>query len=140
MDRKGTTDGSSRARASTGGSRVAVYGTLKTGEANYHRFLAGRSPLFRGFVEIPYRMYANDSYPMLVPSTEKHRIFVEIFEVDEGTLESLDALEEPYDYRREPIHVSEAGMEAAVYIHDSPPPIGFSPVSAGEWSSESKSS
>jgi gamma-glutamylcyclotransferase (GGCT)/AIG2-like uncharacterized protein YtfP len=139
MDRKGTTDGSSRARASTGGGRVAVYGTLKSGEANYGRFLSGMSPVFRGFVEIPYRMYAGDSYPMLVPSLEKHRIFVEIFEVDQDRLERLDALEEPYDYRRETTHVSEAGMEVALYVHELPPPEGFKLVAGGEWSSKTSS-
>jgi gamma-glutamylcyclotransferase (GGCT)/AIG2-like uncharacterized protein YtfP len=138
MDRKGTTDGSSRARASTGG-RVAVYGTLKSGEANYDRFLPGISPIFRGFVEIPYRMYASESYPMLVPSREKHRIFVEIFEVDGETLQRLDAFEEPYHYRRETTHVSEAGMEVALYVHDLPPPDGFKLVGGGAWSSKSSS-
>lgn len=113
---------------------VAVYGTLKTGEENYARFLSGRTPSFRGFVEIPYRMYANGAYPMLVPSEAKNRIFVEVFEVDEGKMRELDALEEPYEYWRETIHLHEWGKDVEIYVHAAPAPEGFEPLASGEWS------
>ncbi len=112
---------------------VAVYGTLKMGQDNYARFLPGRSPLFRGFVEIPYGLYANGAYPMLVPAEGKSRIFVEVFDVDERKLRELDALEEPYDYQRESVYLAEYGREVEIYVHAAPPPDGFEPVPAGEW-------
>jgi gamma-glutamylcyclotransferase (GGCT)/AIG2-like uncharacterized protein YtfP len=113
---------------------VAVYGTLKTGEENYARYLPGRTPSFRGFVEIPYRMYANGAYPMLVPAEEKSRIFIEVFDVEEDKLRELDALEQPYDYFRETVHLAEYGREVEIYVHASPPPDGFQFVPSGEWS------
>ena len=114
---------------------VAVYGTLKQGEANYERFLSGHEPVYRGAVPAPYLMYDNGSYPMLVPADETHAIFVEIYDVDEATLGSLDALEEPYDYRRETLHVGELGRDVAIYVHADPPPPGFTPADSGEWKS-----
>ena len=113
---------------------IAVYGTLKTGEENYARFLPGRMPSFRGFVEISYRMYANGAYPMLVPAEEKSRIFVEVFQVEEDKMRELDALEQPYDYFRETVHLAEHGSEVEIYVHAAPPPDGFKLVSSGEWS------
>lgn len=112
---------------------VAVYGTLKTGGENYARFLPGKEPEFRGFVEVPYRMYANDAYPMLVPDAAKRRIFVEVFEVSEDELRELDALEEPYDYRRETVDLREWGRKVEIYVHASPPPVDFRAVPSGEW-------
>jgi gamma-glutamylcyclotransferase (GGCT)/AIG2-like uncharacterized protein YtfP len=112
---------------------VAVYGTLKTGKENYARFLPGRTPAFRGFVEIPYRLYANGQYPMLVPSEEKRPLLVEVFEVDEHKARELDALEEPYDYWRETVHLEEWGKDVEIYVHAAPPPAGFEVVPSGEW-------
>jgi gamma-glutamylcyclotransferase (GGCT)/AIG2-like uncharacterized protein YtfP len=110
-----------------------VYGTLKTGEENYARFLPGLTPSFRGFVEIPYRMHANGAYPMLVPDDAKHQIFVEAFEVDEDKRRELDALEAPYDYSRETVHLEEWGRDVEIYVHAAPPPAGFVAVSSGNW-------
>ena len=89
--------------------------------------------LKRGFVEIPYGMYANGAYPMLVPSETKNRIFVEVFDVDEGKVRELDALEEPYEYWRETAHLHEWGKDVAIYVHAAPPPEGFELVPSGEW-------
>ena len=113
---------------------VAVYGTLKSGKENYARFLPGLTPSFRGFVEIPYRLYANGAYPMLVPAEGKSRVLVEVFDVDDDKLRELDALEEPYDYRRETVHLKEWGKDVEIYVHAAPPPEGFDLVPSGEWS------
>jgi gamma-glutamylcyclotransferase (GGCT)/AIG2-like uncharacterized protein YtfP len=112
---------------------VAVYGTLKTGQENYARLLPGRIPSFRGFVAIPYRLYANGAYPMLVPADDESRVFVEVFDVDGDKLRELDALEEPYDYRRERVQLHEWGKEVEIYVHPAPPPGGFEVVPSGEW-------
>ncbi|HEY7818202.1 MAG TPA: gamma-glutamylcyclotransferase family protein [Vicinamibacteria bacterium] len=115
---------------------IAVYGTLKTGEENYERLLSGRMPSFRGFVAIPYRMYENGAYPMLVPSPSKSRIFVEVFDVDDTKVRELDAFEAPYDYSREKVLLSEWGREVEIYVHAAPPPEGFTLVSSGQWNGE----
>ena len=115
---------------------VAVYGTLKTGEANYSRFLEGRKPRFRGYVEIPYGMYANRAYPMLVPTRENSLVYVEVFDVDESKMGELDALEAPYDYWRESVHLREWGRDASIYVHAAPPTEGFTRVSSGNWKRE----
>jgi gamma-glutamylcyclotransferase (GGCT)/AIG2-like uncharacterized protein YtfP len=113
---------------------VAVYGTLKTGESNYLRLLPGAKPLFRGFAEIPFRMYENGEYPMLVPALESHRISVEVFDVSAETLRELDVFEEPYDYRRHTIEIDGLG-EVEIYAHEAPPPPSFAPLESGEWKS-----
>jgi gamma-glutamylcyclotransferase (GGCT)/AIG2-like uncharacterized protein YtfP len=113
---------------------VAVYGTLKTGKENYARFLPGRTPSFRGFVEIPYRLYANEAYPMLVPAEDTSRVFVEVFDVDDAKVQELDALEAPYEYGRETVHLNEWGKDVQIYVHAAPPPDGFAIVPSGEWS------
>jgi gamma-glutamylcyclotransferase (GGCT)/AIG2-like uncharacterized protein YtfP len=115
---------------------VAVYGTLKVGEYNYDRWLAGLTPAFRGTVELPYEMFACDEYPMLVPSEKRHPVFLEVFEVTSDKLEELDALEGPYGYHRETTHVPgfAGALEVEVYVHPRPPPVGFAPVASGDWS------
>src|SRR5262245_24310445 len=112
---------------------IAVYGTLKTGEENYARLLPGRTSAFRGFVQIPYRMYENGAYPMLVPSPSRCPIFVEVFDVDEDKVRELDALEEPYDYWRETVHLAEWARDVEIYVHAAPPPNGFEAVPSGVW-------
>ena len=61
---------------------VALYGTLKVGYFNYELHLQGALPVDSRSVELPFEMYKNGEYPMLVPSSERHPIWVELFEVD----------------------------------------------------------
>lgn len=117
---------------------VAVYGTLKAGEENYARFLSGRTPSLRGYVEIPYRMYSNGAYPMLVPAEGKSQVFVEVFEVDKDKMRELDALEAPYDYWRETIYIREWECDVEIYVHRAPPSEGFALVSSGNWTFRSR--
>jgi gamma-glutamylcyclotransferase (GGCT)/AIG2-like uncharacterized protein YtfP len=119
--------------------RVAVYGTLKEGESNHLRLLPGEKPVFRGFVTIPYRMFENGEYPMLVPDRERHPIWVEVFDLSPEKIRELDALEEPYEYRRHRIDVAELG-DLEIYAHDAPAPAGFALVESGEWKSRRASS
>lgn len=114
--------------------RVAVYGTLKSGYENYERFLASQQPVFKGFVRVPFRMFHNGEYPMLVAVKEIRPIFVEVFEVDSATLNRLDRLEEPYNYRRETVYLDEMDQHVEIYVSvGSSPPAGFSSVDSGDW-------
>ena len=72
---------------------IALYGTLKVGYFNYDIHLAGALPVDTRRLTLPFRMYENDEYPMLIPSDERHSILVELFEVDDDKLRELDALE-----------------------------------------------
>ena len=114
---------------------VAVYGTLKQGHINNPGHLDGIEPQHAGFVYIPFRMYEGTEYPMIVPSADTHPIYVEVFEVDEDTLENLDLLEAPYNYHRQNVYVAELDREVAIYVYDEPePPPGFNVVASGNWS------
>jgi gamma-glutamylcyclotransferase (GGCT)/AIG2-like uncharacterized protein YtfP len=113
---------------------VAVYGTLKQGHKNNLQYLDGLRPLHSLFVEIPYRMYEGEAYPMIVYSRDSHSIFVEVFEVDADKLEELDRLEAPYNFHRENIFLAELDREAAIYVFDEPdPPADFTAVPSGKW-------
>lgn len=114
---------------------VALYGTLKVGYFNYERHLKGEMPVTARFLELPFEMYAGDEYPMLMPAVnnERHRIWVEIFDVTDDKMRELDALEEPYGYWRELVFVEELGESVAVYLHSAPAPEGFVRVESGKW-------
>lgn len=114
---------------------VALYGTLKVGYDNYERHLKGETPVKRLAVDLPYEMYANDEYPMLVPSAnaELHRTWVEIFDVDDEKMRELDALETPYGYWRESVFIEEIGRNVEIYLHPAPAPPGFAWVESGHW-------
>ena len=116
---------------------VAVYGSLKEGYKNNRRFLNGLHPLHALFVEIPFRMYEGDAYPMIVSSLSDHPIFVEVFEVDADTLEKLDGLEALYNYHCETILLTELERETELYVFSEPdPPPEFTTVESGKWSRE----
>jgi gamma-glutamylcyclotransferase (GGCT)/AIG2-like uncharacterized protein YtfP len=80
-------------------TRVFVYGTLKEGFGNYEYYLAGNpgvKKLGRCYIRGDYRMYTNGAFPMVVEGSDPSGdlpIVGEVFEIDENTLHSLDALE-----------------------------------------------
>lgn len=85
---------------------VAVYGTLKKGYSNYHRFLGGAKYIGSGETK--------DKYPLLVSGLpyliEKkglgHHVNVDVFKVTDSELANLDALEgHPRWYVRKQIPV-----------------------------------
>ena len=114
-------------------TRVALYGTLKVGYLNYELHLKNALPVDRRRVELPFEMYENGEYPMLVPSSGRHSICVELFEVDDDKLRELDELELPYGYRRETVLLEEVSLEVEIYVHAAPAPPGFTRVPSGDW-------
>jgi len=90
--------------------RVFVYGTLKDGHGNHGYYLAGNpavSKLGRCYISGDYRMYSNGAFPMVTRGSDQDRvshIVGEVYEIDEHTLDSLDALEgHPDWYCREKV-------------------------------------
>jgi gamma-glutamylcyclotransferase (GGCT)/AIG2-like uncharacterized protein YtfP len=80
-------------------------------------------------------MYENGSYPMLVPADGTSRILVEVFDVAEEGLRELDALEAPYEYFRKTERLKECGSDVEIYVHEAPPPPGFTAVASSDWKS-----
>lgn len=101
---------------------VAVYGTLKQGHGN-HRLIQ-QDPVSIGYIS-GHRLYQS-GIPFLVKDhTSEYEVQVEIYEVDDETLQRLDRLEgHPSAYRREILSVStdEGNRDAWTYLY--PTPVG----------------
>lgn len=96
---------------------LAVYGTLKENFPNYFYYLNPKKPIFRGVVILPFKMYSNGGFPLLFPSEELNKIYIEIFHVDEKIISRIDDLEGvPYLYSREKVFIEEANLEVFIYV------------------------
>jgi gamma-glutamylaminecyclotransferase len=102
--------------------KVFVYGTLKAGRSN-HRLLATATFVGQGATVKSFRM-GDCGFPVLLESKKDRlgcaRVQGEVYEVDDATIERLDALEaEGRMYRRE-VHKIELAsgrrVKAFVYI------------------------
>ena len=105
---------------------VAVYGTLKEGEKNHPIHLTNLIQTEKGFFNIPYKMFTNGYYPMLVESEENTDIYLEVFKVDDNKMKQLDDLEIPYNYHRRTIKLK--GKETELFIYNdktAPKPFAF---------------
>lgn len=86
---------------------VAVYGTLKKGNSNYHNYLSDSTFVGSGVT--------SDKYPLVVPSMlpyllnkkgEGHHVEVDVFKVSGSVLKDLDRLEgHPNFYTRKKINI-----------------------------------
>jgi gamma-glutamylcyclotransferase (GGCT)/AIG2-like uncharacterized protein YtfP len=104
---------------------LAVYGTLKENFPNYYFYLNPLKPIFRGLVKIPYQMYSNEGFPLLFPADDLHSIYLEVFEVDNKTLNRIDRLEGvPKLYSRKKIFLNEINAEVNIYIITNQEPYG----------------
>jgi gamma-glutamylcyclotransferase (GGCT)/AIG2-like uncharacterized protein YtfP len=89
---------------------VAVYGSLKEGFGN-HRLLSDSRLIGKGVTEDHLTMYSLGSFPCIT-SKPIAPINVEVYEVDDITLNRLDSLEgHPTFYRRRevPIKITDPG-------------------------------
>jgi len=109
--------------------RVAVYGSLRRGMGN-DGLLSGSELLGTTGVE-GFEMYSLGAFPACVPTDGEEMVQVEVYEVDMGTLESLDMLEGyPNFYDRQ--RVSTVFGEAFMYfMHQEPE--GQPKVIGGDW-------
>ena len=121
---------------SSGSTLVGVYGTLKRGHANHGAFLAGFPLVRAGAVRIPFRLFGNVEYPMLVPARDVNPVVIETYRVDAETVLRLDAFEGQFGYRRVEIVPAGETEPVAVYVHPGPPPPDFVPAPGGEWNGE----
>lgn len=114
----------SKANVLEGGKNlVAVYGTLRQGFHNHH-LLQDSMLLAPGETNESYRMVC-DGIPYVLPgdTPEGHRLYVEVYAVDDETLARLDQLEgHPDWYYREPVRISLANhlqVTADLYFNPS---------------------
>ena len=104
---------------------LGVYGTLKENFPNYFYYLNPRKPIFRGIVQIPYKMYSNGNFPLLFPAEDNHPIHLEIFKVNNKILDRIDRLEGvPYLYHRIKIPIEEIDDEVFLYVVANREPTG----------------
>lgn len=104
------------------GQLVFVYGTLRRGFSNHHLLAAAR-PLGGALTRERYALYLGE-YPFLSRDQALCRVAGEVYEVSQGMLMTLDALEEhPRVYERFVIPVvldSGREIEAWCYFHPAP--------------------
>lgn len=95
---------------------VAVYGSLKKGFHN-HYYL--RNSEYVGSSTVGgFDMYSHGPYPMIVHGAAKKRVHVEVYEVDENTMNRLDCLEGyPSFYDRCIRHISIDGVLYPCWIY-----------------------
>jgi len=94
-------------------SVVAVYGSLLKGLHN-HSFLEESTFIKNDTVE-GFDMYALSSFPGIIEGYGK--VKVELWEVNESTLNSLDGLEgHPRHYKRTNV-ITESGEEVMIYVY-----------------------
>lgn len=104
---------------------LAVYGTLKENFPNYHYYLNPLKPIFRGLVKIPYKMFSSEGFPLLFPADDLHPIYLEVFEVENKTLNKIDRLEGvPKLYSRCKIHLEEINVDVNIYVITNQEPYG----------------
>ncbi|MYF76433.1 MAG: gamma-glutamylcyclotransferase [Acidobacteria bacterium] len=134
--RQGRVPGRRVTRPTSSRTLVGVYGTLKRGHANHDAFLRGAEFVEAGAVRIPYRLFGNEEYPMLVPAREVNPVVVETYRVDAETVSQLDAFEGQFGYRRVEVVPEGATAPVAIYVHPGPPPPSFVPAPGGRWNGE----
>ena len=61
-----------------------MYGTLKKGYHNHEVHLKGLITRFEGFITLPFELYTNGRYPMIVKSENLSQIYIEIYEVSDN--------------------------------------------------------
>ena len=112
---------------------VAVYGSLKKGFGNHRRLETSK---FVGMAMIPGTLYSLGAFPAITleGNTDVH---VELYEVDDPTLESLDRLEgHPSFYTRTEV-TGFKGYDGRAYIYAMKPDSYYlreeNIVKSGNW-------
>ncbi|KAA0676996.1 gamma-glutamylcyclotransferase [Roseomonas genomospecies 6] len=129
LRRRGTLPEHTKGKAAMNTSPLlATYGTLRVGQRNWRRFLAGAQ--YRGTHWLDgYRMADGGGFPYAAPDPAS-RILVDLFAIDDTTLRTCDALEgHPHHYTRHEVTV--AGCRAWLYTVDAIDELP--PIRHGDW-------
>lgn len=118
--------------------KIAVYGSLLEGLGNHP--VIGRDEeskiISSEVVSIPYGMISYRAFPALVPSSENHNIFIEIYEVNEETYRRVERLEGyPTFYQKAIVNTTKGPVE--IYVIQNEVPYEKQPesqrVPSGDW-------
>lgn len=113
---------------------LAVYGTLKKGYRNNEVYLTNLNPKFEGFVKLPFELYTNGRYPMIVKSGQLNNVYLEVYEISDDQFTEITKLEEPFGYHYERIEIAEINDFVEVFVFTAGiPPSEFSSVESGNW-------
>lgn len=106
-------------------TRVAVYGTLKQGHGN-HRLLEHVERQAVGHVS-GHRLFQSGIPFLIADETSEYDVLVEVYDVDDTTLASLDMLEgHPSAYCRRELNVHlEDGTDTEAWVYEYPRIIGI---------------
>ncbi len=113
---------------------MGVYGTLKQGHHNYNTFLSPRKPIVAGKFDIPYTLYSNGRYPMLVRK-DHSEVFLEIYEITMELFRKIHDFEAPFGYHVETIAIEGRKVNLFVYDKAEAPPE-FKLVAEGNFHAE----
>ena len=101
---------------------VAVYGTLKRGHGNHHRYLKSARFVGAGVTQDKYPLVISGLPYLLSNKGTGHNVEVDVFKVSDSDFDSLDQLEgHPIWYRRQetPITMDDGSVvNAWVYFND----------------------
>lgn len=116
---------------------IVTYGSLRKGHGN-NRLLRDSELKSTEVISIPYRMISLGAFPGLIPSEENHDITVEIWEVNDYTYRSVEALEGwPSFYQKALVPTSLGEVE--VYVLESQRyQSGYDSVESGDWNESYK--
>ena len=118
-------------------AKVAVYGSLRKGMGN-HSLLSNSTQLGKCVVNIPYKMVDLGAFPALV-GAENRDIVIEVYEVTDTTMNSLDRLEgyhgpEKVGNLYERTYIATPYGEAYLYVmEDTEWAYGSPEVRSGDW-------
>ncbi len=118
--------------------KVAVYGSLRRG-FGLHDAIRGSKFLGAGETEAIWKMVDLGAYPAVIPEVDKpQKVVVEVYEVDDETLASLDRIEghPSYYYRSEfRVDIGDKNLKAWIYyLSDGNDYMGSEVVvDSGDW-------
>src|SRR4051812_24382536 len=99
---------------------VFVYGTLRSGGAGAMlvRFPGTK---FIADAEVSGGLYDLGAYPGLLLNESDSPVVGEVYEVDDGTLDKLDAFEAPSHYVRKRVEISLGGERKLCWVYEPDP-------------------
>lgn len=118
-------------QSTKGKTRVFVYGTLKRGYGN--NSLLSKSEFIGADTLKGYKMMSKGAFPAIFKTLDEYfRVYGEVYEVDDSTLEILDYLEGVPNHYRRVTAETVSGRVVEVYVQDEPKER-YKMVTGGTW-------